>query len=134
MRLNGFLHREDLCIAADAFEILRAYRDQGWTFDLIILDPPKFAHNSRQVDQASRGYKDINLLSIKLLKPGGILATFSCSGSISQDLFQKIVFGAAVDAKRNVQILEYLHQGYDHPVLVTFPESAYLKGFICRII
>ena len=74
-----------------------------------------------------------NLLGMKLLKPGGILITFSCSGVISEDLFQKILFGAAVDARRTVQILERLHQGSDHPVLVTFPESAYLKGFICRV-
>ena len=134
MNLNGFRNREDLHIAADAFEILRAYRDQKWTFDVVILDPPKFAHNARQIDQASRGYKDINLLGMKLLKPGGILATFSCSGVISQDLFQKILFGASVDAQRDVQILTYLHQGTDHPVLLTFPEAAYLKGFICRVL
>ena len=133
MRLNGFGQREDIYIAADVFEIMRAYRDQNWTFDAVILDPPKFARNARQVKQASRGYKDINLLGMKLLKPGGILITFSCSGAVSENLFQKIIFGAAVDAKRDVQILERLHQGTDHPVLVTFPESAYLKGFICRV-
>lgn len=131
--LNGFFDREDLYIPADAFEILRAYRDQNWSFDVVILDPPKFARNARQIKDASRGYKDINLLALKLLRPGGILVTFSCSGVISADLFQKIVFGAAVDANRHVQIIEYLHPGIDHPVLVTFPESAYLKGFICRV-
>ncbi|NIT57381.1 MAG: 23S rRNA (cytosine(1962)-C(5))-methyltransferase RlmI, partial [Aliifodinibius sp.] len=133
MRLNGFGHREDIYVAADVFEIMRAYRDQRWTFDAVILDPPKFAHGARQVQQASRGYKDINLLGMKLLKPGGTLITFSCSGAVSEELFQKIIFGAAVDARRDVQILERLHQGVDHPVLVTFPESAYLKGFICRV-
>lgn len=133
MRLNGFGHREDIYVAADVFEIMRAYRDQRWTFDVVILDPPKFAHSARQVQQASRGYKDINLLGMKLLKPGGTLITFSCSGAVSEELFQKIIFGAAVDARRDVQILERLHQGVDHPVLVTFPESAYLKGFICRV-
>ena len=133
MRLNGFASREDIFVAADVFEIMRAYRDQRWTFDAVILDPPKFARSARQVKQASRGYKDINLLGIKLVKPGGVLITFSCSGSISEELFQKIVFGAAVDAKREVQIIERLHQGVDHPVSVTFPESAYLKGFICRV-
>ncbi|RME49750.1 MAG: 23S rRNA (cytosine(1962)-C(5))-methyltransferase RlmI [Caldilineae bacterium] len=133
MWLNGFTDREDIFATADAFELMRAYRDQNWTFDVVILDPPKFARNARQKQDASRGYKDINLLGMKLLRPGGILATFSCSGVIPEDLFQKIVFGAAVDAHRDVQILERLHQGTDHPVLVTFPESAYLKGFICRV-
>jgi 23S rRNA (cytosine1962-C5)-methyltransferase len=133
MLLNGFGHREDIYITADVFEIMRAYRDQNWKFDAVILDPPKFAHNARQVKQASRGYKDVNLLGMKLLKPGGALITFSCSGSVSEELFQKIIFGAAVDAKRDVQIIERLSQGTDHPVLVTFPESAYLKGFICRV-
>ncbi len=133
MWLNGFDDREDIYAAADAFELMRAYRDQKWTFDVVILDPPKFARNARQIKDASRGYKDINLLGMKLLKPGGVLITFSCSGAISENLFQKIIFGAAVDAKRDVQIIERLHQGTDHPVLVTFPESAYLKGFVCRV-
>lgn len=134
MWLNGFGDRSDVYATADAFELLRAYRDQNWSFDVVILDPPKFARNASQKQDASRGYKDINLLGMKLVKPGGILVTFSCSGIISEDFFQKIIFGAAVDAKRNVQIIERLHQGMDHPVLVTFPESAYLKGFICRVI
>jgi 23S rRNA (cytosine1962-C5)-methyltransferase len=133
MWLNGFENRDDIFVPTDAFEIMRAYRDQSWTFDVVILDPPKFARSARQKKNASRGYKDINLLGMKLLKPGGILITFSCSGVVSEDLFQKIIFGAAVDAKRDVQIIERLHQGIDHPVLVTFPESAYLKGFICRV-
>ncbi len=133
MWLNGFDDREDIYATADAFELMRAYRDQKWTFDVVILDPPKFARNARQIKDASRGYKDINLLGMKLLKPGGVLITFSCSGAISENLFQKIIFGAAVDARRDVQIIERLHQGTDHPVLVTFPESAYLKGFICRV-
>lgn len=133
MKLNGFDQRDDLYATADAFELLRGYRDRNMSFDTVILDPPKFARTARQIKDASRGYKDINLLGIKLTNPGGTFITFSCSGSISEDLFQKIIFGAAVDAKRNVQIIERLHQGIDHPVLVTFPESAYLKGFICRV-
>jgi len=133
MWLNGFADRDDIYATADAFEIMRAYRDQKWTFDTVILDPPKFARNAAQKKQATRGYKDINLLGMKLLKPGGYLMTFSCSGVISADLFQKVVFGAAVDAKRDVQIVERLFQGSDHPALLTFPESAYLKGFICRV-
>jgi 23S rRNA (cytosine1962-C5)-methyltransferase len=85
------------------------------------------------VQRASRGYKDLNLLALQLLQPGGLLATFSCSGHISADLLQKILFGAAVDARREVQILAPLAQGADHLVLLTFPESAYLKGFLCRV-
>ncbi len=133
MWLNGFENRDDTYATADVFKLLRAYRDQRWTFDVIILDPPKFARNASQIKAASKGYKDINLLAMKLLRPGGILVTFSCSGAINGMLFQKILFGAAVDAKRDVQILEYLHQGSDHPVLLSFPEAAYLKGFICRV-
>lgn len=120
-------------IAGDAFEVLRYYRDEGRQFDVVILDPPKFAHSQRDVERASRGYKDLNWLALRLLRPGGLLATFSCSGRVSADLFQKIVFGAAVDAGRDVQILQQLGQAPDHPILLTFPESAYLKGLLCRV-
>jgi 23S rRNA (cytosine1962-C5)-methyltransferase len=123
----------DEYIAGDAFEVLRYYRDEGRQFDMVILDPPKFAHSRRDVKRASRGYKDLNWLALRLLHPGGLLATFSCSGRISADLFQKIVFGAAVDAGRDVQIIQQLGQAPDHPILLTFPESAYLKGLLCRV-
>jgi 23S rRNA (cytosine1962-C5)-methyltransferase len=133
LALNGFARSEDEYIAGDAFEVLRYYRDEGRQFDVIILDPPKFAHTQRDVERAARGYKDINWLSLRLLRPGGLLATFSCSGRVSADLFQKIVFGAAVDAGRDVQIIQQLGQAPDHPILLTFPESAYLKGLLCRV-
>jgi len=120
-------------IVGDVFRLLRTWRDAGRTFDLVILDPPKFASSQAQVRDASRGYKDVNLLALQLLRPGGLLATFSCSGLVSADLFQKIVFGASLDAGRDVQIIARLSQGADHPVLLTFPESAYLKGFLCRV-
>lgn len=120
-------------VAGDVFQVLRRYRDAGRLFDVVVLDPPKFAQNTRQVQGATRGYKDINLLGMALLRPGGVLATFSCSGLVSADLFQKVVFGAAVDADRDVQILEPLSQAPDHPVLLSFPESSYLKGFLCRV-
>ncbi|WP_026369301.1 class I SAM-dependent rRNA methyltransferase [Kallotenue papyrolyticum] len=120
-------------VAGNVFNELRRLRAEGRSFDVIILDPPKFVHNRAQIERASRGYKDINLLAMQLLRPGGILATFSCSGLLSADLFQKIVWGAAVDAQRDVQILERLTQAPDHPVLLTFPESEYLKGLICRV-
>jgi 23S rRNA (cytosine1962-C5)-methyltransferase len=120
-------------VTGDAFRVLRDYRDQERKFDLVILDPPKFATSRARVLDASRGYKDINLLALQLLRPGGYLVTFSCSGLVSADLFQKIVFGASVDAGRDVQIVERLTQGSDHPVLLTFPESDYLKGLVCRV-
>lgn len=118
----------------NAFEVLRQLADAGERFDLITMDPPKFAASGSQVEKAARGYKDLNMLAFKLLNPGGILATFSCSGHISADLFQKIIFGAAIDAGRDAQIISYLHQADDHPVLLTFPESLYLKGLLCRAV
>jgi 23S rRNA (cytosine1962-C5)-methyltransferase len=133
MRRNGFGGREDVYAAADAFDLLRTYRDYGWHFDVVVLDPPKFASSKTHVEAAMRGYKDINLLGMKLLRSGGYLITFSCSGAINCELFQKVLFEAAVDAKRDVHIVERLGQGVDHPVLLTFPESQYLKGFICRV-
>jgi len=115
----------------DVFQVLRKFRDEGRSFDLIILDPPKFAPTAAQAKKAARGYKDINLLGFKLLRPGGILVTFSCSGGIDAALFQKIVASAALDAGVEAQILEHLSQAADHPVALNFPEGAYLKGLIC---
>ncbi len=134
MQLNGLDKESDEYIAGDAFEVLRYFREEGRQFDAIILDPPKFAHSQGQIDRAARGYKDLNWLALRLLRPNGVLATFSCSGLVSADLFQKIVFGAAVDAGRDVQVLQHLGQSADHPILLSFPESAYLKGLLCRVI
>jgi 23S rRNA (cytosine1962-C5)-methyltransferase len=111
---------------------LRKFRDKRLRFDLIILDPPKFAPTKSQAQRAARGYKDINLLALKLLSPGGILFTFSCSGGINGELFQKIVAGAALDAKVNTQIIGHLDQSADHPIALNFPEGSYLKGLIVR--
>jgi len=133
MRLNGFdpdLQSEG--IAGDVFQVLRAFRDEGRKFDLVILDPPKFAKGKSDLPAATRGYKDINLLGFKLLAPGGLLATFSCSGSVTPDLFQKVIFGASLDAGRDAQILAKLGHGPDHPILLSFPEGEYLKGLLCR--
>jgi 23S rRNA (cytosine1962-C5)-methyltransferase len=115
----------------DVFQVLRKFRDEARAFDMIVLDPPKFAPTAAQAEKASRGYKDINLLAFKLLRPGGILVTFSCSGGIDAYLFQKIVASAALDAGVEAQILEHLFQGPDHPVALNFPEGAYLKGLVC---
>lgn len=131
--LNGYGRPEDEYIAGDAFQVLRHYRDSGRQFDMVILDPPKFANNQGDVERACRGYKDLNWLALRLLRPGGLLATFSCSGLVTADLFQKVVWGAAVDAGRDTQILQPLSQAADHPILLTFPESAYLKGLLCRV-
>lgn len=120
-------------VEADVFQYLRLLRDRGESFDLIVLDPPKFAPTASQAEHAARGYKDINLLAFKLLKPGGTLFTFSCSGGISADLFQKIIAGAALDAGVQARIVERLHPGQDHPVGLNFPEGEYLKGLICSI-
>jgi 23S rRNA (cytosine1962-C5)-methyltransferase len=122
---------ESLC--GDAFKVLRTFRDEGRTFDLVILDPPRFAQARAHVDRACRGYKDINLLAMRVLAPGGILATFSCTGLVSPHLFRQVVASAAMDSKRDVRLLEKLTQPRDHPILMTFPESEYLKGFILHV-
>jgi 23S rRNA (cytosine1962-C5)-methyltransferase len=118
---------------ADVFEELRAMRDAGRRFDLVVLDPPKFASNRHQVDKALRAYKDVNLLAMQLLAPDGLLATFSCSQAVDTDSFTMAVSWAGVDAARDVQIIRRMGQGIDHPVLATFPESEYLKGLLCRV-
>ncbi|MGQ9814842.1 MAG: class I SAM-dependent rRNA methyltransferase [Candidatus Roseilinea sp.] len=119
---------------ADAFEYLRACRAQNRQFDVVILDPPKFAHAPSQIDRAARAYKDLNRIGFAAVRPGGVLATFSCSGVIDSALFQKIVFSAAVESARDAQVIERLTQASDHPVLLSFPESEYLKGLVCRVL
>ena len=119
-------------VEADVFQYLRKCRDAGKAFDLIVLDPPKFASVKSQVMKAARGYKDINLLAMKLLKPNGILATFSCSGAMTQELFDKVLAEAAEDAGRDFQTIGRTRQGADHPVALNFPEGMYLKGVILR--
>jgi len=129
--LNGFPENGHEWVEGDAFEALRKMRDRNQKFDVVILDPPKFAPTVAHVDKAARAYKDINLLGFKLLNPGGVLVTFSCSGGLNEGLFQKIVSDAALDAGAYATILEKLNQGPDHPVSLNFPEGAYLKGLIC---
>jgi 23S rRNA (cytosine1962-C5)-methyltransferase len=120
-------------VQGDVFHELRRLRDQGRSFDVAILDPPRFAPTAAQAQKASRGYKDVNLLAFKLLRPGGMLYTFSCSGGIGPDLFQKIVAGAALDAGVEASIIAWLGQPQDHPVALNFPEGRYLKGLVCRV-
>jgi len=130
--LNGVRERCRF-VAADVFDELRVLREGGARFDLVVLDPPKFVHSAEQLQTGCRGYKDINMLGLALVRPGGVLATFSCSGHVDALLFQKIVAGAAVDARRDAQILERLSQPPDHPVAIEFPEADYLKGLILRV-
>ena len=117
---------------ADVFGELRRLRDTARQFDIVVLDPPKFAPTAQHVAKAARAYKDINLLALKLLRTGGLLATFSCSAGVSAELFQKIVAGAAVDARTDASIVARLGAGADHPVALNFPEGDYLKGLLLR--
>jgi len=120
-------------LEADVFQALRDFRKAGRTFDLIVLDPPKFAPSAAHADRAARAYKDINLLGFRLLKPGGLLMTYSCSGGIGLELFQKIVAGAALDAGREARIVRRLSGTADHPVALNFPEGEYLKGLLIQV-
>ena len=116
----------------DAFQALRRLRAEARQFDLIVLDPPKLAPSASHVDRAARAYKDINLNGLRLLAPGGLLFTYSCSGAISAELFQKIVAGAAADAPADAVIVERLGADVDHPLRLAFPEGEYLKGLVLR--
>lgn len=120
-------------IQADVFEFLRDQAMEGAQYDIVVLDPPKFAHSKGQVESAARGYKDINLHALQVVRPGGYLLTFSCSGAIDRDLFQKIVFGALADSGRQAQIVRHLGAADDHPVALSFPEGEYLKGLMLRV-
>jgi 23S rRNA (cytosine1962-C5)-methyltransferase len=127
---NGFKSRETECVCADVFEYLRQIQAGH---DLIILDPPKFAKHPGEVERAARGYKDINLVAMKKIAAGGVLFTFSCSNAIDPRLFRQIVFAAAADAGRQVQLLHVLSAGPDHPVNLSHPEGEYLKGLVLRV-
>jgi 23S rRNA (cytosine1962-C5)-methyltransferase len=130
---NGFDPERAEWLDADAFKTLRRLHEEGERFDLIVLDPPKFAPSREHVDRAARAYKEINLTGFRLLRPGGLLFTYSCSGAIDADLFQKIIAGAAADAKVDARILKRLGAGVDHPLLTAFPEGEYLKGLLLQI-
>lgn len=129
--LNGLSER---CryIEADVANELRGMQARGERFDLIVLDPPKFVHTAQQVNAGCRAYQDINRLAFELLTPGGVLASFSCSGHVDAGLLQKVIASAALEAGREAQIIERLGQPVDHPVALHFPESEYLKGFVMR--
>jgi len=118
---------------ANVFDELRRLRAADEHFDLIVLDPPKFAPSASHAERAARAYKDINLLAFRLLSPGGLLMTYSCSGGVGLELFQKIVAGAALDAGRDGRIVQRLQGAADHPVALAFPEGEYLKGLLVEV-
>jgi 23S rRNA (cytosine1962-C5)-methyltransferase len=130
-KLNGF-ETPSTWLQANVFDSLKAMLAEGRQFDLIVLDPPKFAPSAHHIDRAARAYKEINLKALRLLAPGGLLFTFSCSGAVSLDLFQKIIAGAVFDAGVDAQMLKRLAAGVDHPMLMTHPEGEYLKGLMLR--
>ncbi|UCF97484.1 MAG: class I SAM-dependent rRNA methyltransferase [Spirochaetaceae bacterium] len=128
--LNGIDPELFTTTKADVFKFLR---EDTFLHDIVVLDPPKFAASRRELPGALRGYKDINLHGLKKVRAGGFLMTFSCSGQVSEELFQKVVFGAAVDAGRSVQIIRRLHADVDHPVNIAHREGQYLKGLLLRV-
>ncbi|WP_305370867.1 class I SAM-dependent methyltransferase [Photobacterium leiognathi] len=130
---NGYPVENAQFLNADVFKLLREYRDRGELFDVVIMDPPKFAESKSQLVGACRGYKDINMLAMQILKPGGTLLTYSCSGLMDSNLFQKIIADAALDAHRDVQFIERFSQAADHPLDSAYPEGFYLKGFACYV-
>jgi len=133
VELNNLQDKNVSFVKADVFKLLRQYRDEKRQFDMIILDPPKFVESKAQLTGACRGYKDINMLAMQLLKPNGVLLTFSCSGLMEASLFQKVVADAALDAKREVHFVERLQQAADHPISSNYPEGYYLKGLVCQV-
>ena len=128
--LNGFNAAQTTFLDADVNASLRQFMQEGRTFDAIVLDPPKLAPTVTHAERAARAYKDINRLALKLLEPGGLLLTYSCSGGISADLFHKIVAGAAADAQVDGYIIAHTAAAPDHPMTLTFPEGEYLKGLV----
>ena len=131
--LNGLADAPVETLCADVFAQLRAFRDARRSFDLIVLDPPKFADSRTRLEKACRAYKDVNLLAFKLLRPGGLLATFSCSGAVDPALFRTVVAEAALDARRDARVVGRFSQGPDHPVSLACPEGLYLKGLLCAV-
>lgn len=133
IRLNKFEDTEHIAIKSDVNAQLRKFRDEGATFDVIVLDPPKYAPSRSALDRASRAYKDLNRLGMQLLNSGGLLATFSCSGAMDMETFKQVLAWAALDAGKQVQFVYQFHQPEDHPVRASFPEGEYLKGLLCRV-
>jgi len=132
--LNGFSADKIITIQSDVNKQLRVFKDKEAFFDVIILDPPKYAPSRSALDKAARAYKDLNRMAMQLLPPGGLLATFSCSGAVDMETFKQIIAWAALDAGKEIQIIQQLHQPEDHPVRVSFTEGEYLKGLLLRVL
>jgi 23S rRNA (cytosine1962-C5)-methyltransferase len=131
--LNGFDPFKVTPIQSDVNKQLRLFKEENQKFDIVILDPPKYAPSRSALDRAARAYKDLNRLGMQILESGGLLATFSCSGAVDMETFKQIIAWAALDADKEVQIIHQFHQPADHPVRVSFPEGEYLKGLLCRV-
>lgn len=131
--LNNLTDSNIEYVKDDVFKLLRRYKSEGKKFDMIIMDPPKFVEAKSQLTSACRGYKDINMLAMQLLNPGGLLLTFSCSGLLDAGLFQKVVADAALDAGKECHFVERLQQAADHPIASNYPEGYYLKGLVCQV-
>lgn len=132
--LNKFKSKNSTAIQSDVNKQLRAFKEEGKKFDIVVLDPPKYAPSRSALDRAARAYKDLNRLGMLLLEPGGLLATFSCSGAVDIDTFKQIIAWAALDAGKEVQIVKQFSQPEDHPVRISFPEGEYLKGLLLRVL
>ncbi|RYU87903.1 class I SAM-dependent rRNA methyltransferase [Mucilaginibacter terrigena] len=133
IRINQFEGTAHSAIKSDVNAQLRKFREDGEMFDIIVLDPPKYAPSRSALDRASRAYKDLNRLGMQLLNSGGLLATFSCSGAMDMETFKQVLAWAALDAGKQVQFVYQFHQPEDHPVRASFPEGEYLKGLLCRV-
>ncbi len=134
LTLNGYDAAQQTSIQSDVNKQLRIFKEDGKKFDIIVLDPPKYAPSRSALDRAARAYKDLNRLAMHLLESGGLLATFSCSGAVDIDTFKQIIAWAALDAGKEVQILKQFSQPEDHPVRISFSEGEYLKGLLLRVI
>jgi 23S rRNA (cytosine1962-C5)-methyltransferase len=134
LALNGFTDVDHTAIQSDVNKQLRNFRESGETFDIVVLDPPKYAPSRSALDRAARAYKDLNRLGMLILNPGGLLATYSCSGAMDMTTFKQIIAWAALDAGKQVQFIHQFCQPGDHPVSATFPEGEYLKGLLCRVL
>jgi 23S rRNA (cytosine1962-C5)-methyltransferase len=133
IKLNNLDAAKHIAIQSDVNKQLRAFRDQEEKFDIIVLDPPKYAPSRSALDRASRAYKDLNRLAMLLLNDGGLLATYSCSGAMNMETFKQVLAWAALDAGKQVQFIYQFCQPEDHPVRASFPEGEYLKGLLCRV-
>lgn len=133
IQLNGYLDAQHNAIQSDVNKQLRIFREQGEKFDIVVLDPPKYAPSRSALNKASRAYKDLNRLGMLVLNSGGLLATFSCSGAVDLNTFKQIIAWAALDADKQVQFIHQFSQPEDHPVRSSFPEGEYLKGLLCRV-